>query len=301
MNEITTAPHLIDEPPMLVLPSLAVLLGINKAIILQQLHFLLNTQRKAKNKFNFVDGRWWVYNSYPQWHEEHFPWLVVSTLKRLFLELEKDGYVLSIQSVKHKSDRRKWYTIDYELWSKAQGGMVSKRDHLSSSQKDTTIVSKKDNGLSETTTEIEKKDIAPNGAVSAETPKKERQPDPVFDAVREYVFGITDETATGTRIAMIAHWLNGKNDGPKNCKVGFISTPAEAKHVIAFVRWWKHKNPDATTPRGFQKFVDNWREWAGSAKSGRTVGKDFSELGDSSKWTHEQWEQFNNGMREAQS
>lgn len=117
MSEKHHAPGLLDEPPMLVYPSLAEALGINKAVVLQQLHFLLNGQRTAKNKYNFVNKCWWVYNSYAEWKSDYFPWLSESTIKGIFTQLEKtEKVVLSLQGVKNKSDRRKWYTIDYKAW-----------------------------------------------------------------------------------------------------------------------------------------------------------------------------------------
>lgn len=112
------APMLLEENPILVYPSLAVELGINKAVVFQQLHFLLNGQKESKNEYNYVDDRWWVYNSYPEWQRDYFPWLSLSSLKGIFNSLEDDGLVLARQSVKNKSDRRKWYTIDYETWDK---------------------------------------------------------------------------------------------------------------------------------------------------------------------------------------
>lgn len=108
--------HLLEEPPILVYPTLAKLLGINAAIIFQQLHFLLGVTEKAKSKYNFIDGQWWVYNSYPEWRE-YFPWITERTIQNHFLELEGLGIVKSRQSVKHPTDRRKWYTIDYEAWT----------------------------------------------------------------------------------------------------------------------------------------------------------------------------------------
>lgn len=112
------ASHLLDEAPMLVYPTLARILGINSAVMLQQLHFLLNSTKTAKNKYNFIEERWWVYNSYQEWQRDHFSWLSISNIKRLFLNLEELGVVLSMQGVKNPSDRRKWYTIDYEFWEK---------------------------------------------------------------------------------------------------------------------------------------------------------------------------------------
>ena len=59
---------LIDEPPMLMLPSLAkVLKSADKAIIVQQIHYWLQIKRKAKDTRSFKEGRWWVYNSFREW------------------------------------------------------------------------------------------------------------------------------------------------------------------------------------------------------------------------------------------
>ena len=59
---------LISEPPLIVLPSLARLVGLNEAIILQQVHYWL--QRSS----NIKDGHRWVYNSYPNWYKQMPVW-----------------------------------------------------------------------------------------------------------------------------------------------------------------------------------------------------------------------------------
>ena len=60
---------LIDEPPMLMLPSLAkALKSADKAIMVQQIHYWLQIKRKANDARAFHDGRWWVFNSIQQWH-----------------------------------------------------------------------------------------------------------------------------------------------------------------------------------------------------------------------------------------
>lgn len=155
------ASQLLDEPPILVYPSLAKTMGINKAIIFQQLHFLLNATKSAQTKNNFVDGRWWVYNSYPQWRNDYFPWLSIGAIKRLFLELEREGLVLSKQSVKSKADRRKWYAIDYARWEQIVTTMGTNCDYPPSAQIETmdgnkmrrSMVTKRANEIPETTTE----------------------------------------------------------------------------------------------------------------------------------------------------
>lgn len=101
---------LIDEPPLLVLPTLAKALGLNDAIILQQLHYWLE---KSSHK---IDGRKWVYNTYKQWHNQ-FPFFSERTIQRVFLSLEKRNVVICRKMNKMKADNTKWYTINYEVLS----------------------------------------------------------------------------------------------------------------------------------------------------------------------------------------
>lgn len=105
---------LIDEPPLLVLPTLAELIGLNEAVVLQQVHYWLQINRKAQKKEMFINDRWWTYGSYPKWRETNFRFWSESTVKRTFLSLEDLKLLISAQFSEDKRDRSKWYTIDYE-------------------------------------------------------------------------------------------------------------------------------------------------------------------------------------------
>ena len=106
---------LLDSPPLVIQKELAVALNsLDKAVVLQQLHYLLRIARKSKNEYVFKNGRWWVYNSYRQWQEDHFPFWSESKIGRVFRELEKDGLVESSQMDAYKYDQRKWYAINYD-------------------------------------------------------------------------------------------------------------------------------------------------------------------------------------------
>lgn len=97
---------LISEPPLQVIPSLAVEIGLNEAIVLQQIHYWLLKSNNVR------DGRRWVYNSYPNWQKQ-FPFWSVKTVKRVFTNLEKQGLLISGNYNKAGFDKTKWYTIDY--------------------------------------------------------------------------------------------------------------------------------------------------------------------------------------------
>jgi DnaD/phage-associated family protein len=98
---------LLDESPILVLPSLATKVGLNEAIFIQQLHYWL------KDSNNTRDGFKWVYNTYEEWNEQ-FPFWSIRTLKRIITGLENNGYIISANYNQIKIDKTKWYRIDYE-------------------------------------------------------------------------------------------------------------------------------------------------------------------------------------------
>jgi hypothetical protein len=118
-------PGLMNEDYINVYPTLAVRAGINQAAILQKLHFLVHITENSRNEANFIEGRWWVYNTYAEWQKNYFPWLAISTLKLLFLSLEKEGVVLSWTP--SDNDQKKYYTLDYERFAEWMAATPSKK------------------------------------------------------------------------------------------------------------------------------------------------------------------------------
>lgn len=100
---------LIKEPPLIVLPSLARLIGLNEAIILQQLHYWLDNQKAGAMR----NGQKWIFNTYEEW-QENFPFWSISTIQRIFSNLEKNGIVVAAQLDAKSRDMRKYYRIDYD-------------------------------------------------------------------------------------------------------------------------------------------------------------------------------------------
>jgi len=101
---------LIEESPLTFQPSLAMAIGLNEAIVLQQIHYWINN---SKNKGYEQDGYKWVYNTYAEWKETNFPFWSESTIQRIFANLEEKGLVIAIQPMKSKYDRTKYYRIDH--------------------------------------------------------------------------------------------------------------------------------------------------------------------------------------------
>jgi DNA-binding transcriptional ArsR family regulator len=90
---------LIEEPPLQVLPTLAQKIGLNEAIVLQQLHYL---GRRS-------DDERWVAMSVPEW-ERVFKFWGEATIKRTFAALRAAGLVDRRQP--GGTDRRVHYRLN---------------------------------------------------------------------------------------------------------------------------------------------------------------------------------------------
>lgn len=122
---------LIHEPPLVISPSLACAIGLNEAIILQQVHYWLAHPKAGSTYGREKDGRRWVYNNYEEWHR-NFPFWSVSTIKRAMYSLERKQLLITEVEVDASAPggKRKWYSINYE-----------KVPQTGSGQNDTTVVS----------------------------------------------------------------------------------------------------------------------------------------------------------------
>ncbi|MEJ8767694.1 hypothetical protein WKU33_17875 [Oceanobacillus sp. HCA-5259] len=108
---------LLDDYPLIVLPTLAKIIGLNEAIVLQQIHFWL-----AKKK-NYEDGRYWVYNTYGGWAKQ-FPFWSETTIRRILGRLEESELIVTGNYNKMGADRTKWYSINYEKVSEISQASV---------------------------------------------------------------------------------------------------------------------------------------------------------------------------------
>lgn len=99
---------LINEPPLQVLPSLAVKIGLNEAIVLQQIHYWLGRSKTE------IDGHRWVYNTVQQWREQ-FPFWSDDTIGRALKNLREKGVVVAERLSKNGFDRTLYYRIEYRI------------------------------------------------------------------------------------------------------------------------------------------------------------------------------------------
>ncbi|KIE05708.1 hypothetical protein NF27_DJ00050, partial [Candidatus Jidaibacter acanthamoeba] len=108
MTKMTIYEKLLEKHfhPQIIIPQLAEELGLEQAIIIQQLHYWLQKCGKI------IDGNVWVYNTFNDWSKQFAYWSI-SKIKRFFYSLEKQGIILSKKLNACKSDHTKWYSIDY--------------------------------------------------------------------------------------------------------------------------------------------------------------------------------------------
>ena len=102
---------LFNKAPIVIDTVLASKIGLNEAIVLQQIHYWIEVNKAKKS--NFYHEKYWTYNSMKEWGKA-FPFFSDATIRRIFASLEKSGILQAGNYNKAKMDRTKWYTIDYE-------------------------------------------------------------------------------------------------------------------------------------------------------------------------------------------
>lgn len=136
---------LLNDKPLIVLPSLASVIGLNESIVLQQLHYWLLESKNIK------DGEKWVYNTYDDWQGQ-FPFWSVSTIRRTITKLESLKLIIIGNYNKLKIDNTKWYRIDYKTLEHVSRPSV--QNEQTECSKWTDGHSKLNRPLPENTTEI---------------------------------------------------------------------------------------------------------------------------------------------------
>lgn len=135
---------LFDESPLVIQPSLAKIIGLNEAIVLQQIHYWLTRDKAGKE----IDGVRWIYNSLSDWKEQ-FPFWSESTIYRALKSLE-EMHLLKIGNFnQRKGDRTQWFTIAYDEVAFIESGgdrnsifqdeTAKSHNGTSSSQDETTL------------------------------------------------------------------------------------------------------------------------------------------------------------------
>lgn len=106
----------LDDRPLLLLPRLATALGLEQALVLQQIHYLLSNPANGRS----IRGRRWIFNTYAQWRSQYFPFWSERTIRRALTGLEACGAVAACQPDGNVS-RRKYYRVNVGTLRKLVG------------------------------------------------------------------------------------------------------------------------------------------------------------------------------------
>ena len=106
---------LIDESPLVLLPSLAQRIGLDEAIVVQQVHYLVNANANVENSRAYQDNCYWVFNSVDQWQTKYFKWWSVPTVKRIFQGLTECSLLIAKSFGGGKAHNRLWYRVNHPL------------------------------------------------------------------------------------------------------------------------------------------------------------------------------------------
>lgn len=114
---------LLKVKPLVISPELAQRIGLNEAIVLQQICYWLEDTTSGVE----YDGKRWVYNSINAWNEQ-FPWWTGKTIQRTVSSLRKMGLIYVEQLKKKQHDQTNYYAINYA------SPLLTDRDNLSLSR-----------------------------------------------------------------------------------------------------------------------------------------------------------------------
>lgn len=212
--------------PLVVNPQLAERIGLNEAIVLQQLKYWLSETGAGVEHA----GRRWIYNSVEQWQQQ-FPFWSVDTVKRALKSLQSQGIVFVEQLAKSRHDHTNHYAINYESSALIDQGNLHQSDqgNLHQSEGASCI------DLTKTTTETTQEITKPTGSEGLEEgfaqfwsryPKKVQRKDalkawtklkPSADLFAQIMTALGNQMAShdwlkenGRYIPNGATWINGE-------------------------------------------------------------------------------------------
>lgn len=82
-------------------------IGVNEAIVLQQLFWLLRDPNNGKK----IAEKQWIFNTYEQWQVQYFPFWCERTLKTIFTNLQRLN-LIEVCQPEGRLSRRKYYRIN---------------------------------------------------------------------------------------------------------------------------------------------------------------------------------------------
>lgn len=243
---MTTTMSLLGEEPLLIPPKLAAEIGLNEAIVLQQIHFWIRVNIKLKRAENYQDGRWWTYNSVKDWQTQ-FPFWSISTVRRALDALEGKGYITTGNYNKAGYDQTKWYSINYDalpvidlspaptdIFPFAQNEQMGSGETFPVAQNEQLDLSSLSDPIPETNSET-KLTTPPTGGAEAPIPEQLSMKDQFYQMLKEL-----EDTPANKRVAKLmgiyVHCYGDKNL-PDYGKLGAVAKKIGSAGRLAEMMW----------------------------------------------------------------
>ena len=118
---------LLDEYPLILLPTAACVFGDRPALFLQQVHYWCKLFERQRTLRHYHRGRWWVWNSLEGWQTQ-FPFWSTRTIERIITRLQHQDLILIDNYNLMSYDRTRWYTPHYEVITPTIETWERKRD-----------------------------------------------------------------------------------------------------------------------------------------------------------------------------
>ena len=238
--------YIINEDPIFFLPTLAVGVGLNEAILLQKIHGWLQCTPKE------AIGRNWIYNSYKSWHEQ-LPFLSESTIKRAIKNLIDKGIILTNSFNQKSFDKTLWYSIDYEKLDEIVEISDSVKMTSRLGQNDTTMMSK----WTDYTNNNYNKE---NNNINIIT--KERFKKPTLQEVEEYCLERNSSVDAKTFFDYFetGGWVDSKGNKVKNWKQKIITWENHKQPIKKenLPEWFDKDNKEETLSEEDKKFMEDF-------------------------------------------
>ncbi|RXI70523.1 DnaD domain protein [Clostridium tetani] len=167
---------LLTEQPIVINKELAKIIGLNEAIVLQQIEYWININEQAKKENNFQDGFYWTYNTIEEWTNE-FPFWSGDTVKRTLSKLRKRELLITNRYNIKKYDRTLWYRINYEKLNELEKNYTNKNTISAKCPNEELQGIKKEKSSQSLKTLISAK--CPNGKVQNAPMEKCKMPQPI--------------------------------------------------------------------------------------------------------------------------
>ncbi|MBM7609749.1 DNA-binding PadR family transcriptional regulator [Lysinibacillus composti] len=141
-----------NDTPILISTTLAMNIGLNEALMLQQLNDLVQTAGSVR------EGEKWISKTLMEFHQQ-FPFWSKSTIDRILKKLEQLNLIEVGNFNERKTDRTKWYRINEEEVKKISHHGFSQNDELKNSPQK----------IDEMDTSISKKGLCQNDELDTST------------------------------------------------------------------------------------------------------------------------------------